>query len=343
MAKIKPVNIGGVLVSNATLHNEDEIERKDIRIGDVVTVERAGDVIPRVISVDAKKRDKNSKKFNFPKKCPSCGSSTVKDYNEITKKFDAVRRCINDGYGCEKIAIEKIKHFVSKEAFNIDGLGKKIVENFWSLKLIRYPQDIFNLDYKKISNLEGWGALSVSNLRYSIDQKRKIPFSKFIYSIGIRHIGQENAKLLSKTLKNSENFFNLGKKNNFDDLLNIDGIGDTQIKSIREFFSNKKNLIVLNELKKILNIIAEKSITKNGILNEKTFMFTGKLVNISRAEAKSLVEKNSGKIVSNVNNKLDYLIAGDKPTIRKLNEAKNLNIKIITQTEFLRMLKIKDF
>ena len=342
VAKIKPVNIGGVLVSNATLHNEDEIERKDIRIGDVVTVERAGDVIPRVISVDAKKRDKNSKKFNFPKKCPSCGSSTVKDYNEITKKFDAVRRCINDGYGCEKIAIEKIKHFVSKEAFNIDGLGKKIVENFWSLKLIRYPQDIFNLDYKKISNLEGWGALSVSNLRYSIDQKRKISFSKFIYSIGIRHIGQENAKLLSKTLKNSENFFNLGKKNNFDDLLNIDGIGDTQIKSIREFFSNQKNLIVLNELKKILNIIAEKSITKNGILNEKTFMFTGKLVNISRAEAKSIVEKNSGKIVSNVNNKLDYLIAGDKPTIRKLNEAKNLNIKIITQTDFLRMLNIKD-
>ena len=342
VAKIKPVNIGGVLVSNATLHNEDEIARKDIRIGDVVTVERAGDVIPRVISVDTKKRDKNLKKFNFPKKCPSCGSSTVKDYNETTKKFDAVRRCINDGYGCEKIAIEKIKHFVSKEAFNIDGLGKKIVENFWNHKLIRYPQDIFNLDYKKISNLEGWGALSVSNLRYSIDQKIKIPFSKFIYSIGIRHIGQENAKLLSKTLKNSENFFNLGKKNNFDDLLNIDGIGDTQIKSIKEFFSNKKNLIVLNELKKFLNIIAEKSITKNGILNEKTFMFTGKLVNISRAEAKSLVEKNSGKIVSNVNNKLDYIIAGDRPTIRKLNEAKNLNINIITQTEFLRMLNIKD-
>ena len=124
--------------------------------------------------------------------------------------------------------------------------------------------------------------------------------------------------------------------------MNIDGIGDTQIKSIREFFSNKKNLIVLNELKKILNVTADKSIIKSGILNEKTFMFTGKLVNISRAEAKSLVEKNSGKIVSNVNNKLDYLIAGDKPTIRKLNEAKNLNIKIITQTEFLKMLNIKD-
>ncbi len=342
VAKIKPVNIGGVLVSNATLHNEDEIERKDIRIGDVVTVERAGDVIPRVISVNTKKRDINSKKFDFPKKCPSCGSSTVKEYNKTTKKFDAVRRCINDGYGCEKIAIEKIKHFVSKEAFNIDGFGKKIVENFWTLKIIRYPQDIFNLDYQKISNLEGWGKLSVSNLKYSIEQKKNIPFSKFIYALGIRHIGQENAKLISKVLKNSENFFNLGKKNNFNELLNIDGIGDTQIKSIKEFFSSKKNLTVLSELKKNLNITSEKKILKNGILNEKTFMFTGKLINISRAEAKSLVEKNSGKIVSNVNNKLDYLIVGDKPTNRKLNEAKNLNINIISQIEFFKMLNIKD-
>ena len=163
-----------------------------------------------------------------------------------------MRRCINDGFGCENIAIEKIKHFVSKEAFNIDGLGKKIVENFWKLKLLRYPQDIFNLDYKKISNLEGWGNLSVANLKYSIDVKKNISLSKFIYSIGIRHIGQENAKLLAKTLKNPEKFFDLGKKNNFEELLNIDGIGETQIKSIKDFFLNKKNLVVLNELKKIL-------------------------------------------------------------------------------------------
>ena len=146
--------------------------RKDIRIGDTVTVERAGDVIPRVISVDLNKRIKSSKKFNFPKTCPSCGSSTIKEFNKITKKFDAVRRCVNDGYGCEKIAIEKIKHFVSKEALNIEGLGKKIVENFWELKLIRYPHDIFNLDYNKISKLEGWGKTSVTNLKYSIEEKK---------------------------------------------------------------------------------------------------------------------------------------------------------------------------
>ena len=137
VAKIKPINIGGVLVSNATLHNEDEINRKDIRIGDTVTVERAGDVIPHILSVDLKKRAKNTSKFIFPTKCPSCGSKTIKEFNLITKKKDAVRRCSSEGYYCEKISIEKLKHFVSKEAFNIDGFGKKIVENFWELKLIK--------------------------------------------------------------------------------------------------------------------------------------------------------------------------------------------------------------
>ena len=343
VAKIKPVNIGGVLVSNATLHNEDEIKRKDIRIGDVVIIERAGDVIPHVISVDLKKRKKSSKKFDFPKNCPSCGSSTIKEFNKITKKFDAVRRCTNDGYDCEKIAIEKLKHFVSKEALNIEGLGKKIVENFWNLKLIRYPQDIFNLDFDKIKNIEGWGKLSVANLKFSIEEKKNISLSKFIYSIGIRHIGQENAKLISKTLKTSQNFFNLGKNNNFDELLNIDGIGDTQINSIKEFFLNKKNLLVLEKLKENLSIQNEKENSKNGILKEKTFMFTGKLEGISRAEAKSLVEKNSGKIISNVSQKLDFLIIGEKPTVKKVNHAKNLRIKIISQSEFLKMLDIKDF
>ena len=173
VAKIKPINIGGVVVSNATLHNEEEIIRKDIRIGDTVLIERAGDVIPHVVSVDLKLRNKESKKFIFPSECPSCGSKTIKEYNFITKKEDAVRRCTSEGFECEKIAIEKIKHFVSKEAFNIDGLGKKIVENFWNLKLIKYPQDIFELDYEKIKKLEGWGNLSVENLKYSINQKKK--------------------------------------------------------------------------------------------------------------------------------------------------------------------------
>ena len=338
VAKIKPVNIGGVIVSNATLHNEDEIIRKDIRIGDTVTIERAGDVIPHVILVDLKKRDMKSKKFIFPLNCPSCGSKTVKDYNEVTKRQDAVRRCVSEGYECEKIAIEKIKHFVSKEAFNIDGFGKKIVENFWNLKLIRLPQDIFNLDYKKIEKLEGWGKLSINNLKFSIEQKITISLDRFIFALGVRHIGQENARLIAKHLKKADNFFKLSNNKNIEKLSNIDGIGSTQIQSIKKFFVNKTNLNVLLELEKILKIKNMVLINNKGLLNNKTFMLTGKLSGISRAEAKSLIEYNSGKIISNVNKKLNYLIAGEKPTAKKINTAKELNIKIIDQKEWLEML-----
>jgi DNA ligase (NAD+) len=338
VAKIKPVNIGGVIVSNATLHNEDEIIRKDIRIGDTVTVERAGDVIPHVVLVDIKKRNRNSKKFIFPITCPSCGNKTVKDYNETTKKQDAVRRCVSEGYDCEKIAIEKIKHFVSKEAFNIDGFGKKIVENFWNLKLIRLPQDIFNLDFKKIEKLEGWGKLSVTNLKFSIKQKIIISLDRFIYALGIRHIGQENAKLIARHLKTSDNFFELSDNKNIASLSNIDGIGITQIQSIKKFFLNKTNLNILLELGKKLKIQDMILINNKGLLNNKTFMLTGKLNGISRAEAKSLIEQNSGKIISNVNKKLNYLIIGEKPTTKKINTAKELNIKTIDQKEWLEML-----
>ena len=338
VAKIKPINIGGVLVSNATLHNEDEISRKDIRIGDTVTVERAGDVIPHILSVDLKKRKKNSLQFIFPKKCPSCGSKTIKDFNIITKKKDAVRRCSSEGYFCEKISIEKLKHFVSKEAFNIDGFGKKIVENFWKLNLIKFPYDIFQLDYNKIEKLEGWGRLSVENLKFSITEKKRISLERLIYALGIRHIGLENAKLLSKHFKSFLKFKELSENNRYEDLLNIDGIGDTQINSIQNFFSNKVNLKVLNELEKVLiidNALVEK---KNGLLKDQTFLVTGKLSGISRAEVKSLIEKNSGTTVSSVSKKLNYLIIGDKPTKRKVDSANQLKIKILTQEQFLDML-----
>ena len=338
VAKIKPVNIGGVIVSNATLHNEDEIIRKDIRIGDTVTIERAGDVIPHVISVDLKKRNKKSKFFIFPLYCPSCGSRTVKDYNEVTKKQDAVRRCVSEGYECEKIAIEKIKHFVSKEAFDIDGFGKKIVENFWNLRLIRSPQDIFDLNYDKIEKLEGWGRLSVKNLKFSIEQKKKISLDRFIYSLGIRHIGQENAKIIARHLKTAISFLNLPDDKNIESLSNIDGIGSTQIQSIRKFFLNKTNLKNLSELRRNLKIENTVLINSKGLLTNKTFMLTGKLNGVSRAEAKSLIEQNSGKIISNVNKKLDYLITGEKPTIKKVNMARELNIKVINQKELIGML-----
>ncbi len=338
VAKIKPVNIGGVIVSNATLHNEEEIIRKDIRINDEVIVERAGDVIPHIVSVNLGKRKDKSSKFNFPDKCPSCGSKTVKEFNYLTKKKDAVRRCSSEGYECEKVSVEKLKHFVSKEAFNIDGFGKKIVEKFWELKIIKLPQDIFNLDYNKIEELEGWGKLSVSNLKYSIQERKNISLERFIYSLGIRHIGLENAKLISRYLKSASNLINLSKNKDLKELSNIDGIGETQINSIKSFFSNDINLEILNELCKILVIKKVIETKKDGILAEKTFMLTGKLDGISRAEAKSLIEQNSGSIASNVSKKLDYLIIGEKPTKRKIDQAKELKIKILNQNEWLKIL-----
>ncbi len=339
VAKINPVSIGGVVVSNATLHNEEEIERKDVRINDVVIIERAGDVIPHIISVDLKKRNNNSKKFIFPKKCPSCGQETIKEYNFTTKKKDAVRRCSSEGYECEKVSIEKIKHFVSKEAFNIDGFGKKIVEKFWEINFVKFPQDIFKLNYSKIESLDGWGKQSVSNLKYSINEKKIISLERFIYSLGIRHIGLENAKLISKNLKSLDNFLSLSKKDKFDFLLNIDGIGETQIKSIKNFFANRTNLKVLNELSKIIEVRNALQIKKDRNLIDKTFMITGKLVNMSRAEAKSLIEESSGTIVSGISKKLDFLIIGERPTKRKVEKAKELKIKILEQKDLLKILK----
>ena len=337
VAKVRPVNIGGVVVSNATLHNEDEIIRKDIRVGDTVKIERAGDVIPHVLEVDFKKRKKKLSKFIFPLKCPSCGSKTEKEYNRTTKKFDAVRRCTNESFTCEKIAIEKIKHFISKDAINIDGLGKKVVEKFWDLNFIRSPEDIYNLDYKKISSLDGWGFQSVSNLKFSIENSREVTLEKFIFSLGIRHIGIENAKIIRDFVKNEKNFFNLVKKNRFQDLINIDGIGETQIKSLEQFFQNENNIKVMKNLIEILKF-KNKEIKKKGKLKDKSFMFTGKLQNISRAEAKSLIEENSGNIVSSVTKKLNYLVIGEKPTNKKVEQAKNLGIKILSQKEWSNLL-----
>ena len=337
VAKIEPVNIGGVVVSNATLHNEDEINKKDIRIGDIVKIERAGDVIPHVIAVDITKRSKQSKKYIFPENCPSCGSKIEKEFNKLTKKFDAVKRCSSEGFNCEKMTIEKIKHFVSKDALNIEGLGKKVVEKFWEKRFVRYPQDIFKLNYNIIQKLDGWGPQSVANLKYSIEKSKNISLSKFIFALGIRHIGQENAKLISKHLQKKENFTQINSDYDFNSFLNIDGIGEIQISSIKKFFSLKENLKVLRELSDFLNIKNEIQ-NNSGKLKNLSFLITGKLENISRAEIKSIIEKNSGKILSSVSKKLNYLIIGDKPTQKKVNQANELGIKIINQKDLLKLL-----
>ncbi len=341
VAKVEPVTVGGVVVSNATLHNEEEIERKDIRVEDIIIIQRAGDVIPQVVSVDKSKRNKDSKKFIFPNKC-LCGSETVKEFSKSTKKLDAVRRCTR-GYNCDFIAKEKLKHIVSKEAFNIDGLGKKVIEQFWDLELIKEPSDIFKLDYNKILELEGWGSLSINNLKKAIKKSQSISLDKFIYSIGIRHIGLENAKILASffvSIKEFSKVFDFKSRKKFlNNLADLDGIGETQVQSIDNFFSNETNIKIVRELIDELNINDFTILKQNGKFSNKKIMFTGGFKNMSRSEAKEIVENNGGKVMGSISKKLDFLVVGDsKPTKRKIDQAKELNIKIILEKDWNKIL-----
>ena len=341
VAKVEPVTVGGVVVSNATLHNEDEIERKDIRIGDTIKIQRAGDVIPQVVSVDISKRDKNSKKFIFPKNC-LCGATTKKELSKSTKKHDAVRRCLK-GYDCTFIAKEKLKHIVSKEAFNIDGLGKKVIEQFWDLNLIKEPSDIFDLNYNEIKKLDGWGELSIDNLKKAIKKSQEISLDRFIYSIGIRHIGQENAKILSSFFTSIKDFTKLfelkNRKKILVNLVDLDGIGETQIHSIDNFFSNTTNIRIIKNLISKLNIKNHILQNNDGKFSNKKLMFTGGFKDMSRSEAKAIAENNGGKVLGSISKKLDFLVVGDsKPTKRKIDEAKKLNIEIILEKDWNKIL-----
>ncbi len=341
VAKVEPVTVGGVVVSNATLHNEDEIERKDIRVNDTVVIQRAGDVIPQVVAVKKSERSQNSKKFIFPSKC-LCGAKTQKEISKNTKKEDAVRRCIK-GYDCRFMAKEKLKHIVSKEAFNIDGLGKKLVEQLWDLKLIKEPSDIFKLNYSKIRNFEGWGDLSIDNLKKAIEKSKTINLDRFIYSIGIRHIGQENAKILAAFFISINEFSKLfdekKRKQILINLVDLDGIGETQVNSIDNFFSNERNTQISKNLIDELKIQNIKAKNTTGKFSNKKIMFTGGFQNMSRSEAKSLAENNGGKVLGSISKKLDFLVVGNsKPTKKKIEQAKKLNIQIIAEKEWQKIL-----
>ena len=343
VAKVEPVTVGGVVVSNATLHNEEEIKRKDIRIGDIIKIQRAGDVIPQVVSVDLSKRSKKSKKYIFPEKC-LCGSLTQKEISKSTKKIDAVRRCVK-GYECEYTAREKLKHFVSKDAFNIDGLGKKVIDQFWELKFIKKPSDIFSINFEKIKNLDGWGELSINNLKNAIDKSKNIELDRFIFSIGIRHIGQENAKILAGFFKSISQFTNLfienKRKKILENLIDLDGIGGTQVDSINNFFSNKKNIEIVKNLIEKLSIKTFLTHNKKGKFSNKTIMFTGGFEKMGRSEAKSLVENNGGKVLGTISKKLNILVVGNsKPTKKKVENAKALGVKIIQENEWYKILDL---
>ena len=343
VAKVEPVTVGGVIVSNATLHNEDEINRKDIRIGDTIKIQRAGDVIPQVVSVDKTKRDKNSKKYIFPEKC-LCGAKTQKEINTSTNKEDAVRRCTR-GYDCSYSAKEKLKHIVSKDGFNIEGLGKKVIDQFWDLNMINVPADIFKLNYNEIKKLEGWGELSIKNLQKAVSSAKIITLNRFIYSIGIRHIGQENAKILSGFFISIEKFSELFNQKKVKEVLNnlkdLDGIGETQIKSIQIFFSNLKNVEVVKSLINVLEIKNYQNKNKKGKFSNKNIMFTGGFEKISRSEAKVLTEDNGGKVLGTISKKLDILVVGNsKPTKKKIDKAKELNVEIINEKNWYKILNI---
>jgi DNA ligase (NAD+) len=341
VAKVDPVTVGGVVVSNATLHNEDEIKRKDIRVGDVIKIQRAGDVIPQVVSVDVTQRQKNSKKYIFPSKC-LCGTESKKEFSKSTKKQDAVRRCPK-GYDCKFTAKEKLKHIVSKEAFNIDGLGKKVIEQFWDLSLIKEPSNIFELDYDKIRKLEGWGELSINNLKKAIKKSKSITLDRFIFSLGIRYIGQENAKILAGFFGSIKDFIKLfdlkSRKQILISLVNLDGIGETQIISINNFFLNETNTKIIKNLIKNLDIENYTVKNINGKFSNKKLMFTGGFQTMSRSEAKSIAENNGGKVLGTITKNLDFLVVGEtKPTKKKIDQAKELDIKIILEKEWNKIL-----
>ena len=341
VAKVEPVTVGGVVVSNATLHTEDEINRKDIRIGDTIEIQRAGDVIPQVVSVNISKRKKDSSKFIFPKKC-LCGALTKKEFSKTTKKEDAVRRCLK-GYDCKFIAREKLKHIVSKEAFNIDGLGKKVIDQFWDLTLIKEPADIFSLNYERIIKLDGWGDLSISNLKKAIRKSQTISLDKFIFSIGIRHIGQENAKILASFFVSIKEFSKLFdakfRLKILSNLVDLDGIGETQINSINNFFSNNTNIRITKDLVQKLSIKSFSQQSIDGKFSNKKIMFTGGFQNMSRSEAKAIVEQNGGKVLGAVSKKLDFLVVGEsKPTKKKIDQARKMSVKIILEKDWKKIL-----
>ncbi len=326
VARLRPINIGGVIVSNASLHNFEEINKKNIDILDIVEIERAGDVIPYVTKL-VKKNKMNKNKILPPSICPICKSKTIRE------KDEAVLRCSNK-YGCYSQKIGQIIHFISKKSLNIEGFGEKQAKQFFNLKFIKKNEDIFNLQRykKKIINLEGWGEQSYLNLINSIENSKKITLEKFIYSLGIRFIGEINSEILSRDFNNLDDLINkISEKNS---LNNIDGLGPKAINSLIEYFSNEINLKSVKNLQKILSISNEIKTLENNFFTNKNLVFSGTLKSLSRDEAKYMAKNKGAKILSAVSKNTDYLIIGENSGSKAL-KAKSLGIKIINENEFI--------
>jgi DNA ligase (NAD+) len=342
VAILEPVNIGGVIVSRATLHNKDEIQKKDIRVNDIVRIQRAGDVIPQIIEILPEERKHDSVIFKYPSNCPICNSNIIQQNNDV------VLRC-SGGLDCSAQLLETIKHFVSKDAFDIAGLGKKQVENFFDEGLIREFADIFQLEKRnsaiQLEKKEGWGVKSVSKLFIAINNKRKIQLDRFIYSIGIRHIGQTSAKLLAGYYIKFENFYDdfikLSKIDDaiieesaiFRDVINIDQLGSKMIYAIIEFFKDDRSLKMIDNVAKELDI---KDYNLKSNIIYKTIIFTGTLSSMTRMEAKKRAEDINFKVVSSISKNTDYVVVGENSK-SKLKKAQELNLNILNEQQWLEL------
>ena len=343
VARLEPITVGGVVVSNATLHNEDEIARKDVRIGDHVIIQRAGDVIPQIVKVLEDKRTGHEKKFKYPDHCPVCTSIAIREEGE------AIRRCTG-GLICAAQAVERLKHFVSRLAFDIEGMGAKIIEELWEKDLVRSPADIFRLEEKNkklnppMQEWEGWGELSTRNLFAAIEQRRNISLDRFIYALGIRQIGEATAKKLAGVYGTLENLRSSlcaaqGRESEaYNDLLSIEDIGEAVADDLIGFFAEDHNLKVLSDLESELTIEAFVRPNLSGSpVAGKTVVFTGTLSKMSRQEAKSRAETLGAKVAGSVSKKTDYVVAGEDAG-SKLKTARELGVAVLSEDEWLNLI-----
>ncbi len=348
VARLKPVTVGGVVVSNATLHNEDEIVRKDVRIGDTVVIQRAGDVIPQIVRVTDADREGRGEPFQFPTECPVCGSKAVREHDEKTGKLDAVRRCTG-GLICGAQVVERLKHFVSRKAFDIEGMGSKQIEAFHKEGLVKEPADIFILRRRNVAGevsppiqeREGWGETSAANLFNAIDERRAISLARFLNALGIRHVGENTAALLARTYTSWANFSaaasRLDEETVRSEMLGIDGIGNAAIEALDQYFSEPHNQDLMERLVAELDIQDAEAVAHNSPVAGKTVVFTGTLERMTRDEAKAKAQSLGAKVAGSVSKKTDYLVAGPGAG-SKAKKAAELGVETLSEDDWFKLI-----
>ena len=341
VAKLRPVAVGGVVVSNATLHNEDEIARKDVRVGDTVVVQRAGDVIPQIIEVVLDKRPSGAKPYVFPETCPVCGSAALREIDEKTGEADVVRRCTGH-LVCPAQAVEGLKHFCSRNAFDIEGLGDKQIELFFKEGPIRTPADIFTLRARDghgrppLREREGFGETSVRNLFDAIDARRRIPLNRFLFALGVRHVGETNARRLARHFGDWTRFRAAARSTGAaEEFAAIEGIGPVVAEAIADFFAEERNEAALDALLKEVTIEPMPAMAAGHPLAGQTIVFTGSLERMTRDEAKAVAERLGAKVSGSISAKTNLVVAGPGAG-SKLTKARELGVETIDEEEWIR-------